>query len=368
MKCKDIFRIVENWAPKGAAWSKDNPGLQVGCSEDDIRGVLLCLEVTLEVIEEAKKKKCNLIISHHPLLFRPLAKLDIQHDPQAKIIESLIKNNITLYSAHTNLDFTKDGVSFQLAKVLGLNNIEFLVPSESNQFKLIVFLPEADLLKVSKALFALGCGNIGEYENCSFSSFGTGTFKGSALSNPTVGKVNKFVTVPEKRFEITIDKWQVSQVIEEIKKVHSYEEPAIDIIPIENINKNFGAGAIGELSRPLAKDKFLKYVSKKLGIKNFRYAETDKTIISKVAVCGGAGIEVLPKALRINADALITADIKYHNFFDAGRNILLIDAGHYETEILVLDEIKERLNKILKNVSFEIHKFSGSTNPINYYR
>ncbi|MDP4116849.1 MAG: Nif3-like dinuclear metal center hexameric protein [Bacteroidota bacterium] len=368
MQCKEIFKFIENWAPKAAAWPKDNPGLQVGYSDNNVSGVLLCLEVTPKVVEEAIKKKLNLIISHHPFLFRPLSKIDIRQDQQAKIIESLIKNEITLYSAHTNLDFTKDGVSFQLAKKLELNNIQFLQYSESNQCKIIVFVPETDVERISEVLFESGCGNIGEYSGCSFRTSGIGTFKGSELSSPVIGEKGKLETVKEIKLEALADKWRVNEVIARLVKAHPYEEPAIDIIPVNNYNKSFGVGTIGELASPMTKNDFFRYVTEKLNLKNFRYADAEVNEVKKVALCGGSGFEVLPYALKQKADVLITADVKYHNFLDTNGCILLIDAGHYETEIVVLDEVEKRIKDFLKDDKISVFKFSGSTNPINYYR
>lgn len=368
MQCKEIFKFIEDWAPKAAAWTNDNPGLQVGCPDDNISGILLCLEITPKVVEEAIRKKLNLIIAHHPFLFKPLNKIDIARDPKAQIIKTLIKNDISLYSAHTNLDFTTDGVSFQLAKKLQLKNIKFLHQSESNQCKLVVFVPEPDVERISSLLFEEGCGIIGNYSECSFRTKGQGTFKGSEFSSPSAGTKNIFETVNETKLEVVINKWRVKEVIKKLRGAHPYEEPAIDVFPLDNSNTQFGIGAIGELASPMSKKDFLKHITEKLNLDNFRYSDTANNEIRKVAVCGGAGMEVFPFALMQKADALITADIKYHSFHDANGDILLIDAGHYETEIVVLDEVEKRIKEFVKDENFGVFKFPGSTNPINYYR
>ena len=368
MKCKEIIKYFEEWAPKEIAWHKDNTGLQVGSFEREIKNILLCLELTDKALNEAIKKDCNLIISHHPLLFHPLKNIDVSNDKNSMLVEKLIKNDITLYSAHTNLDYTKDGVSFTLAKTLGLSNINFLVNLNSNQYKLTIFVPEDSLVKVADAVFNSGGGRIGEYSNCSFRSGGTGTFKGSEKSKPSNGQKGNFEQVEEVKLEVIVDKWKLNKIIAEVNKVHPYEELAYDVIPLNNPNINYGVGAIGELGSPLTQNEFLLHVSKLLKAKNLRYSKEKNKSVKKVAVCGGSGIEYLNNALTLGADAYVTADIKYHSFQDAEEKILLIDAGHYETEIHALNEVKTRLENFVKNYSsIKIFKYSGSTNPVNFF-
>ncbi|MGA7721909.1 MAG: Nif3-like dinuclear metal center hexameric protein [Ignavibacteriaceae bacterium] len=368
MICKEIIKHIEEWAPKEIAWQKDNVGLQIGTTDRKIKNILLCLELTNEVIDDAIKKSCNFIISHHPLFFSPIKKIDLQNDKNSKLIERIIKKDITLYSAHTNLDFTKDGVSFELAKVLKLKNIDFLSPVKSNQYKLVVFVPKNFINKVSEAIFEAGGGVIGEYNCCSFRTNGTGTFRGSNKTNPAVGRKGRDEHVEEIRLEVLVDSWKIKKVLSALLKVHPYEEAAYDIYPLEN-SGNYGAGAIGELENSLSKAEFLKYISEQLKIKNFRYTGTEKKNIKKIAVCGGAGSDLMQEAIKASADAFITADIKYHTFHDATDKILLIDAGHYETEIHTLNELKRRLTLIAGNINsnIKIFRYNGSTNPIIFY-
>ncbi len=368
MTCKEIIKYFEEWAPKEIAWQKDNVGLQVGSLNNKLNNILLCLELHDQVIDDAIKKNCNLIISHHPLLFQPLKKIDLQNDKNSKLIEKLIKNNITLYSAHTNLDFTKEGVSFELAKKLKLNNIDFLVHQNSNQYKLSVFVPVDFVDKVANAIFENGGGRIGEYTNCSFRTKGNGTFKGSGNSNPYLGEKNKIELVEEIKLEVLVDSWKLKKILTAIFETHPYEEVAYDIYPLANSNKNYGAGTIGELDKPMHQKQFLDYVADNLKIKNFRYSKGNNKI-KKVALCGGAGSDLVKDALNSGADAFITADLKYHTFQDANEKILLIDAGHYETEIHSLDEVKRKLSHytIGKNINTKIFKYEGSTNPIFFY-
>ncbi len=368
MKCNEIIKNLEEWAPKGIAWQKDNVGLQVGSADRKINNILLCLELTSNVIDEAVEKNCNLIISHHPLLFHPLKKIDLQKDKNSQLLERLIKKEINLYSEHTNLDFTKNGVSFELAKILGLKNINFLVQSESNQYKLVVFVPKTHILQVADELFKAGCGLIGEYSNCSFRAKGEGSFKGSEKSNPSVGKKENFEIIEEYRLEVILESWKLNSAIKVLKQIHPYEEPAFDIYPLKNQNINYGVGAVGEFDDYLPVAEFLSLVSKNLNAEGFRYTKGKHDQIKRVAVCGGSGGEYIPDAIKSGADAYITADIKYHSFHDATGEILLIDAGHYETEIHSLNEVERRLTIFLnKRDNINIFKFSKSTNPIIFF-
>ena len=368
MTGKEIIKYLEEWAPKEIAWDKDNVGLQVGDPEFKIKNILLSLDLKEKVIESAIKENCNLIITHHPLLYYPLKNLDFSKSSRAKIIGKLIKNNITLYSAHTNLDFTKHGVSYQLAKRLSLRKIRFLKNLSENQFKLAVFVPVSHINKVAEAIHQSGGGIIGEYSHCSFRTAGTGTFKGLEQSNPSMGKSGNVEFVEEVRLEVLVNEWKLNQVIRAMKKVHPYEEVAYDVFPLKNDNTNYGIGAIGELKDTMDTNDFLCFVSSKLKTSTLHYALSKKKKIKTVAVCGGSCGELVDEAARQNADAFVTADLKYHTFQDAEGKILLVDAGHYETEVPILDEIKKRLESFLnENKKIKVLKFKGSTNPIVFY-
>ncbi len=368
MNVGELIKQIEDWAPPGAAWEKDNVGLQIGSRGDKLKNILLCLELDDEVLKEAIKKKCNFIFTHHPLIFNPIKKLDFQKDNQAQLIQKLIKNNISLYSAHTNLDFTKDGVSFELAQMLKLKNVKFLELAEGNQFKISVFVPEESVEKLSAELFNSGAGIIGNYENCSFRLKGEGTFKGNEKARPVIGKKGKVEKVNEIRLELIVDVWNLKNAINAIKEFHPYEEPAYDIYPLKNKNTNYGAGAIGELTNELSEKEFLKYVTTLLKTGRLKYCSGNGKIIKRIAVCGGSGSELLNNAINSRADAFITADIKYHTYQEAYGKILMIDAGHYETEIGSLNAVKRKIDAILlKNNSIKVYKYSGSTNPVKFY-
>ena len=364
----EIIKHIEDWAPKSIAWERDNVGLQIGSLNRKVSNIMLCLDVTQKVVDEAIRKKCNFIFSHHPLLFHSLKSINTDDDEVSLMIEKLIKQNITLYSAHTNLDFTNGGVSFELAKTLNLQNIKFLENLKSTQFKLVVFIPKTDVDKVSNAIFNSGGGAIGNYSNCSFRSDGTGTFKGSKESNPSIGEREKLAIVDEVKFEVLVDKSKLNKVVDSMLNVHPYEEVAYDIIPLANDNMAYGVGAIGDLEVETNEKQFLNFVSKKLKAKNLRYTKGSNKKIKTVAVCGGSGSDLFKKAIQKNADAFITADVKYHTFQDAQNKILLIDAGHFETEIHSLNKVRKHLLQIMNaETKHNIYKYSGSTNPIIFY-
>jgi dinuclear metal center YbgI/SA1388 family protein len=368
MTCKEVIKYLEDWAPKEIALQNDNVGVQVGNTSRKITNILLGLELTDDVVIQAIKKNCNFIITHHPLIFHPIKKLELSKDSDAKLIEKLIKKDITLYSSHTNLDFTKHGVSFQLAKKLGLKNITFLKNQKANQYKLSVFIPKTHVERVASAIFSVGAGTIGEYSSCSFRSEGEGTFKGSSVSNPSVGKKGRYEKVKEIKLEILFDSWMLNKVLNALSAAHPYEEPAYDIYPLENSNANYGAGAIGNFEASITISETLSIISKRLGTKSLRYVKGSSKSIKKVAVCGGSGSDLTNDAINLGADAYITADIKYHSFHSAKEKILLIDAGHYETEFPIVDELQRRLIKFVKEESdIKVLKFNGNTNPINFY-
>jgi len=367
MTCGDIIKYIESWAPGEIAWDNDNVGLQVGSAKWKIKNILLSLDLNIKVLNEAIKKNCNLIINHHPIFYNPLKNISLDKGYNALLIEKLIRNNISVYAAHTNLDFTRDGVSFQLAKALKLKNIRFLKNLRSAQLKLAVFVPESHLESVAESVFENGGGIIGEYTHCSFRTKGEGSFKGSSKTSPSVGKKLNYEKVPEIKLEVLIDSWKLEKILNAVKKVHPYEEIAFDVYPVTNENINYGMGAVGELTAPMGKNEFLKHVSGSLKLRNFRYTKGSAATIKKVAVCGGSGSELIKEAVKAGADSYITADLKYHTFFENETRLLLIDAGHFETEVVILDELKKRLSDLTGPEKIKIFKYSKSANPVIFY-
>ncbi len=367
MMINELIKFYENRVPKGTAWEKDNVGLQLGSLNEPLKNILLCLELTNDSLQFAIQNNCNLIVTHHPFLFTPLKNINLDKD-NGKIISVAIKNGITVYSSHTNLDFTKGGVSFELAKRLKLQNLKFLSNFEKNRYKVVVFVPESHVEIVSEAIFTAGGGIIGEYEKCSYRVTGKGTFKGNENTNPAIGIKQNFEIIDEVKLEVVVNQWDLNKVLTALTNSHPYEEPAYDIIPLVNKNENHGAGVIGTLAEPLNIEDFFEFVKNELNLDAFRYTIGKENLIKKVAVCGGSGSDLLNDALSQNADVFITADIKYHTFHDAKGKITLIDAGHYETEIFGLNAIRNIIEEFFNRQNYkpEIFEFLN-TNPIKFY-
>ncbi len=369
MRVQQIANFFDGWAPKFIQWERDNTGLLVGKSQQEVTGVLLCLDVTSDALERAQKLKCNLIISHHPLIFFPLKKITPETDKTSDLIYKLIKYDTSLLSYHTNLDFTSDGVNHQTAKKLKISDLSFLKPISDKSLKLVTFLPKNDLEKVSNAIFSAGGGAIGEYSNCSFTSEGTGSFTGSENSNPSIGEKQKFEKVEEVRLEVLINEGNLRKVIKAMLEAHPYEEPAYDIYPLKSVETLYGQGVTGYLENEMEESLFLKHISECLNCDALRHSNFTGKKIKKVAVFGGSASEYLEDAINAGCDAFITADVRYHTFQDAENRILLVDAGHFETEVPVLEEMKRRLDNLfaINGDNTEVYIFDGVTNPVNYY-
>ena len=363
----DIHRLITGWAPKEIAWERDNVGLQVGDLAAEVRGVIVRLDCTRKVIGEAKRKKANLIVSHHPLLFRP-PKTITQQYATGQLIHELITKNINLYSAHTNLDFTRGGTSFAIAEALGLSDVDFLHKNYRVQRKIVTFVPEDHLASVRNAMAGAGAGIIGNYDHCSFASRGTGSFKGNALANPVTGNRLQLEQLPEVRLEMIADHWDVDDVVRAMKAAHPYEEVAYDVYPLENTSSEFGLGLVGSLKKPMQFSAFLNIVKRQLRVDTVRHTAGNGRTIRRVAACGGAGSELTDVAITKRADAFITADIRYHEFHHAADKIVLIDAGHYETEHPVVNAVVKRLKREFDNLGMRIPIATSqvSTNPIFY--
>ncbi|MEX1139597.1 MAG: Nif3-like dinuclear metal center hexameric protein [Bacteroidota bacterium] len=366
MTVKDIEEIMEQWAPRWIAWERDNVGLQVGDRSAPVRRILLCLDVTEEIVAEAASTKTDLVISHHPLLFRPASSIT-SSDPVGRMILKLARHGIALYSAHTNLDFTRDGVSMVLAQTLGLQNIHFLAPLKGLLAKIAVFAPGKSIQNVLDAMAKAGAGVIGNYSHCSFQIDGQGTFLGLEKSNPAVGTKGKLESVGEVRLEMILPRANVPVVVAAMKSAHPYEEVAYDVYPVDNESVEFGMGAVGELKTPVALKSFLAHIRKTLNAEGLRMSGNPATRVKTIAVCGGSGSDLIPQAIRVHADAFVTADIRYHSFHDAG-SLALIDAGHWETEVPVLGVIRSRLAAACEDRRETIHVSitKNKTSPIHF--
>lgn len=361
---QDIINYFNRWIPSDIAWEKDNTGLQLGDPKQKVSKVLLALDCTEKVLSEAIEKKFNLIITHHPFLFKPISALNFQN-PESQLIQQAIKNDISIYSAHTNLDFVFGGVSTVLAEKLGLANISFLKPHQGYDRKLVVFVPKSHVKLLVSTLSEAGAGTMGHYDSCSFQLDGKGTFRGNEQSKPVVGKAGVLEKVDEIRLEMTYPSWKESAILQALRKVHPYEEIAFDLYSLANQQKSFGFGAKGELPEKLKLSDWLSVVKKNLNAQAVRYAGDLSQTVHTVAVCGGSCSELISLAKRSDVDCFITADLKYHSFFETHSTFSLIDAGHFETEYVVLSKLKNRLSKEFLSTEFEIT--TVNTNPILFY-
>lgn len=363
MKIKDIIKVIEDLAPVSFQESYDNTGMQIGNTDKEINSVLLTLDVTEATINEAIENKTELIISHHPLIFSGIKKLSGKNSTERIVIKA-IKNDIAIYSCHTNIDSAWNGVNIKLAEKLGLQNIKILKPVSGNLKKLVTFVPTENADKLRTALFEAGAGNIGNYDSCSYNSEGKGTYRANENANPFAGKINELHTENEIRIETIFPSYLKSKVLSALLANHPYEEVAFDIFSLDNTYNKQGIGAIGILNEEVDENIFLKSIKKTLNCKQIRYSALTGKKIKKVAVCGGSGSFLISEALSSGADAFVTADLKYHQFQEPEHKLLLVDAGHFETEYHTLEIFYELLNK--KFPTFAIYFSKVSTNPVNY--
>lgn len=364
MVINDVAALIEQLAPIGYQESYDNSGLLVGNPSMPLKGILVTLDVTHEVVEEAHQKGVNLIVSHHPLIFSGLKRLTGKSYVEKAVILA-IKYDIAIYSAHTNLDNTKDGgVNSKIGELLGLKNLKILSPLEGELVKVVTFAPIKDAEKVREAMFNAGAGCIGNYDSCSYNLEGNGTFRANDKANPYVGNVGELHIEPEVRIEVITPKAKLSKVINSLIAAHPYEEVAYDIYPLLNSYSGAGAGMVGELSQPMQEIEFLNMVKKVFKLQSIRCTNFLSKEVSKVAFCGGSGAFLIKQAIDSGADIFITGDIKYHQFFDAESKIIIADIGHFESEQFTVDIFYEYL---MKNFSkFAVLKSEIKTNPINY--
>lgn len=364
MKIKEVIQFLETIAPPVLQESYDNSGLIVGNKETECKGCLVCLDVTEAVVQEATMRNCDLIISHHPIIFKGLKKLN-GHNLVERTVISAIKNDIAIYAIHTNLDNVIDGVNRKLADKLGLQNCGVLLPKEGTLKKLITFCPVEHAESIRDALFAAGCGAIGNYSECSFNIEGHGTFKPLEGSDPFIGEKGRRHVEKETRIEMIFSPQDENKIIASLKKAHPYEEVAYYVSSLSNVRKDIGSGLIGELKEPAAEKQFLEILKKSFHLSVIKHTRLLNKKIATVALCGGSGYFLLKEAISSGADIYITGDIKYHEFFDADDQIVLADIGHFESEQFTIDLIAEILQKKLPN--FAVLKTQINTNPVSYY-
>ena len=365
MKVQDITSFLETLAPSVLQEDYDNAGLIVGSPAMECTGILVTLDATPEVIREAKEKKCNLVVAHHPIVFRGLKKINGKNYVEEAVITA-IKNDIAVFAIHTNLDNVIHGVNGKMADMLGLVNRRVLAPGPGRLKKLAVFVPVAHRDKLMDALFAAGAGHIGRYSECSFSMEGTGTFLAGEGTDPFVGEIGKRHTEAESRLEVIFPSWLQGSILASMRSSHPYEEIAYDIYSLDNQYNEIGSGLIGDLPVPVSETEMLQTLSKVFRVPVIRHTPLINKKISKVALCGGSGSFLTRAAISAGADMFITADVKYHEFFDAEGRLVLADIGHFESEQFTSDLLIDQLSRNFPN--FAVLKTGVQTNPVMYFK
>lgn len=363
MKIKDILAEIEEVAPIALQESYDNSGVQLGDVDQTVTGILISLDITEEVIDEAIELECNLVIAHHPLLFKSLKSLTGRNYIERSVIKAC-KHDIVIYAAHTNLDNAFGGVSYKLASKLGLQNIRTLAPQKNSLLKLATFVPLAEAERVRSALFNAGAGKIGRYDSCSYNLEGKGTFRAGENTQPFCGEPGAFHTEKEVRIETVLPVFKKSAVLRALYLSHPYEEPAYDLYPLMNDWEMAGSGVIGDLPAEEDELRFLNWAKDRLQLNCIQYSQLCGRKIKKVALCSGSGAFLIRDAIAAGADVFITGEAKYNDFYDVEDKILLSVIGHYESEICTKELFFEIITKKITN--FAVHFSNVNVNPINY--
>lgn len=363
MIIKDVTNYIEELAPLNYAEDFDNVGLLVGTYNTKVSGILVTLDTLEETVEEAINKNCNLIVSFHPIIFGGIKKLN-GNSYVERVVLKAIKNNIAIYATHTALDNSKNGVSAKMCEVLGLQNTKILIPKKGIIKKLTTYVPIKNANALRNSLFLANAGTIGNYDNCSFNIEGQGTFKGNENSNPVLGEKGKLHTEKEIKISIVFESKNEANILNALQENHPYEEVAYEIVTTENVHQNIGMGMIGEMSSEMDEKDFLIYLKNRMKTDCVRHSAFISKKIKKVAVLGGSGSFAISNAKKAGADAYISADFKYHEFFKAENTILLADIGHYESEQFTKNLLVDYLTKKISN--FAVILSEKSTNPIYY--
>ncbi|MCK9216420.1 MAG: Nif3-like dinuclear metal center hexameric protein [Firmicutes bacterium] len=362
-KCQDVISLMEEIAPRDLAEDWDNVGLLIGDRNSVIKKIMVCLDLPRWVLDEAIENKIDMIITHHPVIFSSMKKINTDSSLGRKIIR-LLENNISVYSSHTNMDMAKGGLNDIFAKQLGFDETTIIQPLYAGKlFKLVVYVPQGTERKVLDGLSKAGAGFIGNYSSCSFRSKGIGTFKPENGSTPFIGTKGVLEEVNEYRLETIVSENQIDNIVRELKKVHPYEEPAYDILELENKMDTVGIGRLGVLKDTTTLKSYVEFVKNALGVNSIRYAGNPNSIIKKVALINGSGNKYIKQAKSTGADVLITGDLQYHQILDAledGLNI--IDAGHFETEKIIIKEIANYLKAVTDKLGYEIEVIESKTN------
>lgn len=363
MKIVEIIAEIERFAPKCHQESYDNAGLIVGNKDSECTGVIICLDSIECIVEEAIQKKCNLIIAHHPILFRGIKQITGKNYVERTIIKA-IQNNIAIYAAHTNLDNVQHGVNAKIAEKLKIKQPKILLPKSNTLKKIVTYAPVDAHEKVLNAMFEAGAGSIGNYTECSFSTTGIGTYFPNEQAQPKVGEKLIRNHTDEVKVEAIFPSYLQQQILHSLLKNHPYEEVAYEIVSIENDNQTVGSGMIGQIDEPIDELLFLQNLKKLFNSKIIRHTAFLNKPIKTVAWCGGSGSFLLEEAIKQKATIFISGDFTYHKFFDADNQILIADIGHFETEQFTSEIFLEIIRKKFPNFAVQITE--NNTNPINY--
>lgn len=364
MKIKDIINVLEAIAPPALQETYDNAGLITGNNDVECSGVLCSLDATEDIVEEAIAKKCNLIVAHHPIIFKGLKRINGKNYVERTIIKA-IKNDIAIYAIHTNLDNLLTGVNGKMADRLGLINRKILLPKPSVLKKLYTFVPYTHSEQMRKALWQAGAGNIGNYRECSFNNEGTGTFKGGNSTDPFAGEPGKLHYEKEMKVEVIFPVWLQASIIKALLEAHPYEEPAFDIIALDNQYTVVGSGLTGMLPEAMEEKAFLTHLKEAFNLQVIRHTPLSGRKVQQISLCGGSGSFLISNALSAKSDFYITADVKYHEFFDADKKMVIADIGHYESEQFTIDLLYDIL--VEKFPTFAVLKTAVNTNPLVYF-
>jgi dinuclear metal center YbgI/SA1388 family protein len=363
MLLKEIITALEEFAPPALQESYDNSGLLVGNPGQTISGVLFCLDSTEAIVDEAISKGCNLIVAHHPIIFSGLKKITGKNYIERTVIKA-IRHEIAIYAIHTNLDNVKHGVNRKIAEKLDLRNLQILAPRRDELLKLEVFVPREHTEAVRQSVFQAGGGFIGNYDECSFSMEGIGTFRAREGANPAIGKHGIRHSEPESNLSFLVPKWLKTRVYEAMVQAHPYEEVAYQWIKVDNALQDVGSGMVGELNVEMETGAFFHMLKDKMSVKMIRHTSVVKKSVKRIAVCGGSGSFLLADAIAAKADVLVTADFKYHQFFDADGKIVIADIGHFESEQFTIELLGDWFKQ--KFPTFASHLTAIDTNPVFY--
>ncbi len=363
MTVKDVTTLLESLAPLAQAEDFDNVGLLVGSNDMAVSGVLVTLDTLENVVDEAIANNCNLIVSFHPIIFKGLKKLNGATYVE-RVVMKAIKNDIAIYSMHTALDNSPNGVNAKICEVLGIQNPGILIPKRATVKKLTTYVPKEAAASLKEALFAAGAGNMGNYSHCSFTTEGVGSFRANEAANPTKGEIGQTHYEEEARVNMIFSSTMEGAVLAALFKNHPYEAVAYEVLTLENNDAHIGMGMVGDLKDPMEGLAFLKLLKVRMQAQGIRYSGNANRPVQRIAVLGGSGAFAIGAAKAAGADVLVTSDIKYHEYYQEEGKMLIADIGHYETEQFTKNLLVDYLTKKMPN--FAVRLSESKTNPINY--